>query len=399
MPDAVHVSFRRTDGIRLPPLGVGLWVDRLASAEVLARQLERLGPNHVDILVDLRQSDGLNRLETALVPCGHQQVAIWLYVITPDEQPGPALKQLAYRLNGTGIQPAGLLLTPAAYLASYQPNGDWPTTVSPDALRALGREIWPTMRLGGGFPTYFTELNRCRPNPAAIDFLTHATSPVVHAADDVSVMESLESLSHVFASARALAPNVPYRVTTSAIGAWTNPYGGTLTPNTAGERVTLSDNDPRQRGLFAAAWSLGYMARAIGRVDSLTLSSIDRPFPITDTEQRYPLFDVLRGLAAGAGHEALACVPEDDTIAALGWLATDGSGDVWLANLTAQARDIDIGDAYRAAVFDDGIEPDDIASDEWPLDRLEPRSEPLTLAPYAVARVAVPPAMIDGHST
>ena len=32
--------------------------------------------------------------------------------------------------------------------------------------------------------TYFTELNRKRPTGAVVDYITHSTSPIVHAADD-----------------------------------------------------------------------------------------------------------------------------------------------------------------------------------------------------------------------
>lgn len=398
MADIVEIAMQATGGYRLPPLGIGLWADHVESTASLAGQLERLGPNHVDLLIDLRQADSLDGLETALSLC--RGLPIWLYVITPDTAPGASLRTLAYHLNGFATEPAGMLLTPAAYLASYQPDGDWPDTISPEQLRALGREIWPTMPLGGGFPTYFTELNRCRPDPAAIDFLTHATSPIVHAADDLSVMESLESLPHIFASARALAPDVPYRVTTSAIGAWTNPYGGSLTPNAAGERVTLSDNDPRQRGLFAAAWSLGYMARAIGRIDALTLSALGPPFPITGPEHRYPIFDVLRGLNAGAGRPALIGRSDSDDIAVLGWATSSGRAELWLANLCRQTRSVALGGAYRSAVLDEHLYPADQAPNDWPLDRLESGNDrPLRLAPYAIARVEMPYQAIAGHAT
>ncbi|WP_423822759.1 hypothetical protein V5738_02135 [Salinisphaera sp. SPP-AMP-43] len=400
MTERVEISVHRTGDTRLPPLGIGLWVDRLEAAATIRHQLESLAPSHVDLLVDLRQADSLDHLETALSLCRRLGLPFWLYVITPDTQPGSALRALAYRLNSLATEAAGLLLTPAAYLASYQPDGDWPDTISPEQLRALGREIWPTLRLGGGFPTYFTELNRCRPDPAAIDFLTHATSPIVHAADDLSVMESLESLPHIFASARALAPNVPYRVTTSAIGAWTNPYGGSLTPNAAGERVTLSDNDPRQRGLFAAAWSLGYVARAIGRVDALTLSAIGPPFPIAGPDHRYPIFDVLRGLNAGSECPALSTHCDRDDIAALGWANAAGRAELWLANLGQQSCAVRLDAPYRAAVLDEHLDPADQAPNDWPLDRLESGNDRrLRLAPYAIARVEMPYQAIAGHAT
>ena len=42
--------------------------------------------------------------------------------------------------------------------------------------------------LGGGMLSYFTELNR-KPVPKGVfDFITHTVCPIVHAADDISVI-------------------------------------------------------------------------------------------------------------------------------------------------------------------------------------------------------------------
>ena len=71
--------------------------------------------------------------------------------------------------------------------------------------------------LGGGMFSYFTELNRKRPPVALLDFVTHATNPIVHAADDDSVMETLEALPHITRSARAIIGDLPYRIGPSTI--------------------------------------------------------------------------------------------------------------------------------------------------------------------------------------
>jgi hypothetical protein len=53
------------------------------------------------------------------------------------------------------------------------------------------------VRLGGGMLSYFTELNRKRVPGELIDFVTHCTNPIVHAADDLSVMQTLEALPFI----------------------------------------------------------------------------------------------------------------------------------------------------------------------------------------------------------
>lgn len=374
-----------------PPVGIGLWARHAIPPKSLAQQLHLLGPHHVDLLVDLRSPQEMENLDSQLSVCGQSHTELWLYLICSDRSPESELTALSKLLASHPETPiAGMLFTPAAYLKSYQPDGKWPSTITPHALRAMARKYWPDTPLGGGFPTYFTELNRCRPDPSKIDFLTHATSPIVHAADDHSVMETLESLPYIFDSARALAPGRLYRITTSAVGAWTNPYGQGLTPNPACERRTLSNNDPRQQALFAAAWSLGYMAQAAGRVDSLTLSSIGQPFPVTNDARHYPVFDVLRGMNQGAGHQALQAATCHPTLAAHGWLTPSGKRELWLANLSAKTATVHVDGVQEAAVLEEDIDAEGLHFDEWPLDRLKPHAHgPVTLSSYAIARLTL----------
>ncbi|KEZ76881.1 hypothetical protein [Salinisphaera hydrothermalis] len=375
---------------RVPDLGVGLWAAHAPANDMLTAQLDALRPGHVDLLVDLRVDDEIDTLESVLSLFRGRECQLWLYLICDDDAPQAGLARLAEILGTEAEGISGMLLTPAAYLNSYQPDGDWPRTTTPAALVSQARRYWPNLAIGGGFPTYFTELNRCRPDPSTIDFLTHATSPIVHAADDVSVMETLESLPFIFESARAIAPGRRYRITTSAIGAWTNPYGKTITPNATLERVTLSDNDPRQRALFAAAWSVGYLAQAIGRVDSLTLSSIGHPFPIAEPAARYPIFDVLRRLNIGTGRPAMGVAEPLNCLAALGWQTEDERAEFWLANLTDETCVVTVAGTRYAAVLDEQTNPSASALRDWPLERLALCNEsPLTLAPYAIARLEI----------
>src|SRR5699024_10291176 len=135
------------------------------------------------------------------------------------------LTTLADELSDQSISLTGVLALPADYLKSYQPDAKWPTGAFPQDAIAAARKAFPQTLVGDGMLTYFTEFNRCRPDPDTIDFISHATTPIVHAAHDISVMESLQSLRHVFGSCQALAPGKPYKLGMSAIGMWANPYG------------------------------------------------------------------------------------------------------------------------------------------------------------------------------
>ncbi|NBX47320.1 MAG: hypothetical protein EBT22_09070, partial [Chloroflexi bacterium] len=123
-----------------------------------------------------------------------------LEVVVPDgADPDAHLASVAAALHGQGIAPRHVFALPEAYLKSYQPTAQWPTGTSPaQAVAAAGR-AFPSARIGVGMLTNFTELNRCRPIDAG-SYVTHSTTAIVHAADDRSVFETLETLPRIRAA-------------------------------------------------------------------------------------------------------------------------------------------------------------------------------------------------------
>jgi hypothetical protein len=199
--------------------------------------------------------------------------------------------------------------------------------------------------------SYFTELNRKRVPAGLLDFVTHCTCPIVHAADDLSVMQSLEALPFITASARAIFGENHYRIGPSTIAMRQNPYGGATKPNPGGQRVAMADRDPRHAGLFAAAWTIGYAARVapVG-LELLTLSGFTGPFgvlassgePVAEGTPR-PIFDAIRGICEMAGLAHVAARTSDETkVLALAGRSVSGKTVVWLANLTADDVPVDI---------------------------------------------------------
>jgi hypothetical protein len=257
--------------------------------------------------------------------------------------------------------------------------------------------------------SYFTELNRKRPPAGKLDFVVNTTCPLVHAADDRHAMENLEALPHTLESARAFIGGKPYHVGPSSIGARDNPYGAAPTPNPAGGRVALAYMDPRQRGLFAAAWNLGYLAHmARGKVDAVALSAPVGEFGViyspTDYAQPwfdqqghgvYPVYHVLRGMAAAAGATQLATSLSDGSAVQAVAYRGGGSTVLWLANLSGADKVVELeglpgGRARIARLDQDGFlgatsGPDGLADSD-------PASKPdrLELAPYAVLRITMP---------
>src|SRR4029077_7181769 len=101
---------------------------------------------------------------------------------------------------------------------------------------------------------------------------------IVHAADDRSEMERLETTPTIIASTRAMIGDSRYRIGPSAIAARSNPYGEGIVDNPHNDRVCLTSDDPRQRGLFNAAWTLGYFAACgYGGVEAVALGATTGP--------------------------------------------------------------------------------------------------------------------------
>ena len=332
-----------------------------------------------------------------------------LEIVIPGQEPEAELGPVALAVRKAGLSPAAVSVFPEPYLHSYQPSGPWPKVAPEEDIAAAARRAFPAAKLGGGMYAYFTELNRKRPTAALYDFVSHTTSPIVHAADDRSVMESLEALRTVTLSTRAMIDEKPYRVGPSAIGCRDNPYGKAPFDNSGNGRVPLAKIDPRQRGLLNAAWTLGYVAAlARGGVEAVAMGAPTGPsgfihrkadysqpwFDELPGPAVYPAFHVMIGLAKIAGtarHEVSPSRPGVvDAIA-----SSDGkSTTMWATNLTGGQQQIELaalpqGKATIVELDEDAFDALAIKPDFPTNGARDFGRGPLTLGAYAVACIEI----------
>jgi D-apionolactonase len=252
--------------------------------------------------------------------------SIDLEIVLDDNAPAaPQLQRVARVCAEHSATPKHVVALPAAYLLSYQPSGIWPTGLSPrEACLAL-RSAFPGVRIGAGVLTNFTEFNRRRPDDVESDYVTHGSSAVVHAADDGSVMQTLETMPHTFRSAHAISGRRAYRLGLTAIGMRSNPYGAAVSANPDQRRLTMATWDPRTRGLFGAAWAVGALSATMGHgVEALALAAPVGPFGVLARSgpvarpwydehpeaEVYPIFHVLKALATAEKRLAIEGLPE-----------------------------------------------------------------------------------------
>ncbi len=170
---------------------------------------------------------------------------------------------VALALDEAGLVPRRIAALPAPYLKSHKPDAPWPGEPMPEDAAVAACAAFPHARIGAGMLTYVTELNR-RP-VAGGDDVTHGSTAIAHAADDLPVIDTFEVLPAVFAPARALAGDRAYRLGLVAIGMRSNPDGAALAPNPTGDRITMTDADPRPGTPFAAAYAVAACALAARR--------------------------------------------------------------------------------------------------------------------------------------
>ncbi|UES59658.1 hypothetical protein GFK91_28320 (plasmid) [Roseibium aggregatum] len=265
-------------------------------------------------------------------------------------------QNLADMIDRSGLELASIAVCPSVDRQSTPPGSEWPQCPPLADIYAAARHCFPGMRLGGGMFSYFTELNRKRPPVSLLDFVTHATNPIVHAADDESVLETLETLPHITRTARAIiGKDKEYRLGPTTIGMRQNPYGSQTFANPGNERICMTHDDPRQRGLFAAAWTMGY-ASAIANADirQWIPASFTGPRGIVDTESGslLPVGEVVSLLAGLSEGDVIDC--NDETPASVAALCVEKDGEVlrFAANLTNRELEIGFGERRTFGPFE-----------------------------------------------
>jgi hypothetical protein len=167
--------------------------------------------------------------------------------------------------------------------------------------------------------------------------------------------------------------------------------------------------DPRQRGLFGAAWTLAYIgAFAEGGIEAVAMGAPTGPagmiYRATDIPQPYfddlkvpavyPLFHVLAGLAVAAGARRIVVKSGEPTAVTALAHRVGGGTVLWLANLTAATRTVRVsgfpaGPAVLHLIDDASFGKATTDRDFLRRDGKKLRKVgSLQLGPYAVARLS-----------
>ena len=370
---SVRVSVGANDCGVMPTVGIEIVPSDATASDAVQAALRALRPAHLHLAVDANSGavdwHGVRQLLTTAT-------ADLRLDVTVDYADLDALHALGRTLRDARITPSRV-------------------AVFPSEARCLdaAREAFSSALVGGGTPDFFVQLNRIE-RLGACHFLSFTTSPIVHGVDDESVMLTLQSHSSMIGTLRAAHANARFAVGPSLIGARRSPLG--KQPATDGRhRTALARSDPRCRGLFGAAWVLGYVAQfARAGVDALTLMRLTGDSGIVADDVggiavRHPAYWVLQRLCGPARIGELA-TSEPTRVAAI-VLRRANESELLLANLTGGTVEVDIdgwGQGSACAILDaDACRSAASATDAWTAARQPWPETRLRLGPYAVASI------------
>jgi hypothetical protein len=290
-------------------------------------------------------------------------------------------------------------------MISFQPGDSRPSSPKYEDLAQLARDHFPNSKIGGGVLAFFTELNRLPVPPNLFDFVCHSVCPSVHASDDLTVMQNLETIEWIVKSARKMIGSANYHIGPSSISTRVNPYGKFINKNPNQKRICLSEMDPRVKGLFGASWMLGLVSEfSYYGIDSISLGALDGPDGMIYTKQDYisecftnrdlqvfPAFHILKGLASKTGCDLREVKCKQKNHISIIAIDTINGLEVWIGNRTNRKRLVrifGISPGSRINLIDDSNFEKTLRYDFLnSKGKLLNNNNEVELSPYAVAQI------------
>ena len=279
------------------------------------------------------------------------------------------------------------------------------------ARRVLA-DCCPNAHFGGGTDAYFTELNRERPPVEALDLVCYSINPQVHAFDNASLVETLQTQASTVESTQGFAQGLPITVTPVTLSPRFN-------PNATGEAAELAPGelppevDVRQMSLLGAAWTLGslkYLAESgASRITCYETTGwrgvmeTEAGSPLPDVFRSipgsvFPLYHVLADVGEFAGGQVIPCrssapLAVDGLVLSKGDRVRAMVANMGTADATVLVECADLGRSVRVKRLDASnaehamANPEAYREDEGELLHVDGGSMELELPPYSIVRV------------
>ncbi len=299
-----RIAVSEPESVLFPEMALVLTSDDATRLAANPQDIRQVNPQRILSHLDATLGDTRAQFEAfarAQKACPDQAFELEL-ICEFDGNPVSELMTLAAEMYESGFDPKSILVCPAVDRQSTPPGSDWPACPPLTDIHAAAATAFSGRVLGGGMVSFFPELNRKRPPVAMLAFVSHGLCPIVHAADDVSVMETLEAIPHITRSAREIIGQKDYRIGPSTIAMRQNPYGTRTIPNPSQTRLCMTDDDPRHRAKFGAVYALGLAtALAPAGVSVWCPAALYGERGVISDGDEWPIQNALKVLACLAG--------------------------------------------------------------------------------------------------
>lgn len=265
-------------GASLPPIGCLLTGDPGHATTALAR----LAPTHLRLSLDLRDHGWRSKLARGNAVARQTGAALVLELIQAGVD--PLLPALAEALADRDSLVGEIL----AFDAADDRGAMTSTEAQLVAVRAALRQAGSSVPIGGGSRANFREFNDPSQPVAVMELVTFGISPQVHAVDNATILENLETLPALVAEARRITRVVPLDVACT-LRPRLDPYRRVPIASLDEDRM-----DPRLHTSFGAAWVVGVLASlAASGAHRLTVLEATGPAGWVSDGAASPLADVL----------------------------------------------------------------------------------------------------------
>jgi hypothetical protein len=372
-------------GRELPPIGLGMASHGLPLDAAQRELLLALRLDHLRVDVHLNADDWQQTLlagtdAAAAVGAGTE---LAVFVDAPNRR---RLQTLSGSLADLGPERIHRVLV------FHEGTETTPAPWVPEVRRALGAAL-PGTPFSGGTNLSFAEVNRFRPEVETIDGIAWSITPTAHATDDRSMIETLAPQADQVASARAFGEGPALFIGPVTLRMRWNAHARLVADDPPGPGELPFPVDARQAAPFAAAWTLGSIARlARAGADSLTyfettgwrgLIETDevRPPAFQSTPgQTFPVYDVFAALAGWRATELLAVTTGDRLRSDALALRRGSAIRVLIGNMT--------GAVERIRLTGLGAQRASVQAPSWSEQRTAVQAEgavTLALGPYGIA--------------
>lgn len=322
----------------VPAIGLGLG-DPLAGGA--AEAIRGLAPEH--LRADLRLPDRFEPVLRQARDDARAAGAPLVLALHLGDDPAAELDELARHLRAARAPVLRVLA-----FSRLEP-------VSTGPLVRLARErlapLLPRARFAGGTDVWFVDLNRGRPDAAAMDGVAWSVTPQVHAGDELTMVEAIDPQTDQALTARTFGPGLELLPGPITLRPRYNPNA--LDADRQALDHPPSSVDPRQGSAFAAAWTAGSVrAQTLGGVRAVTYFETAGPRGVVAGGDLLPCGEVIALARRWQGRRLLAVDSSAPLLAqALLLPGPQGAGvEGLIANLGAEPRAVELDGCAGSAL-------------------------------------------------